>query len=226
VNARAIVTVVLLGATCSALYLLRSHNSDTAVVADTSVPAAEARDNAQTNPRITLATDLSADSASSDAPLGPVPEAEPPVLFEHQVPPTPIAQALEDLQLPPMPELLEAERAFAAERADSLWADATEGYILGEIARTTGLQLVTLQVECRTSMCRLHLVERQSQDAEPRILFPSVRGAPARNAQLGPFVNLVAGLDLDPRWVASVVDGNGTPTSLAYLARRGSAGTR
>ena len=219
------VTVVLLGATFSALYFLRSRYSDThtPVVADRSVPMAEARDNAQTNPRMSLARDLSADSDSSDAPLGPVPDDQPPVLFEHQVPPTPIAEALEGLQLPPMPELIKAERAFAAERADPLWADATEGYILGEIARTTGLQLVTLQVECRTSMCRLHLVERGSQDAEPRIVFPSVRAAPARDPQTGAFANLVAGLDLDPRWVASVVDGKGTPTSLAYLARRGSA---
>lgn len=150
-----------------------------------------------------------------------VASVEPPVMFPHQVPATPISQALEDLQMPPMPELVEAERAFAAERVDPAWASAMEGHILGEIARTPSLELVTLQVECRTRTCRVHLVQQQSQGAEPGIVFPSVRPDPrtgsGRAASFGTFVSR---LGLDPRWVASVVDRNGTPTSLAYLARR------
>jgi hypothetical protein len=154
------------------------------------------------------------------APDAAITTNEPPVLFPHQVPATPISQALEDLKMPTMPELVEAERAFAAERVDPGWASAMEGQILGEIARTNGLQPVTLQVECRTSMCRLHFVERQSQ-TEPRIVFPSVgSGRSSSDAQIASFTDLVSRLELDPRWVALVVDGTRTPSSLAYLSRR------
>jgi hypothetical protein len=164
-----------------------------------------------------------ADSAratvASDEPTVTNSLVEPPVLLPHQIPATPIAQALEDLQMPTPPELLEAERAFAAERVDPTWASATEGQILGQIARTNALQLVTLQVECRTSMCRVHLVQQQLQGAEPSIVFPSLRGPRIGTGRAATFGNFVDTLGLDPRWVASVVDGNGTPISLAYLAR-------
>ena len=165
----------------------------------------------------TIAIEIARAVVAPDEPVA----NEPPVMLPHQVPATPITQALEDFQMPPMPELLEAERVFAGERVDPAWANAMEGHILGEIARTPALQLVTLQVECRTSMCRVQLVQQQSQGAEPGIVFPSVRPDPrtgsGRAASFGTFVST---LGLDPRWVASVVDRNGTPTSLAYLARR------
>jgi hypothetical protein len=171
-----------------------------------------------------VATPESGSTATEDAQAVVAPDAaaanEPPVLFPHQLPATPISRALEDLNMPPMPDLVEAERAFAAERVDPIWAGAMEGQILGEIARTAGLQPVTLQVECRTSMCRLHFVERQSQ-TEPRIVFPSVgSGRNSSDPQIASFTDLVSRLELDPRWVALVVDGNRTPNSLAYLARR------
>ena len=166
-----------------------------------------------------LALVAAPEKVSDDAQRIAVP-VEPPVMFPHQVAATPISQVLNDLQLPPIPELLEAERAFVAERVDPAWAGATEGHILGEIARTTSLELVTLQVECRTSMCRIQLVQQPSPGAELSIVFPSVgSGRPASNGRAASFADFLSTLPLDPRWVASVVDRNGTPTSLAYLAR-------
>ncbi len=171
-----------------------------------------------------VANDLDPVAAPEDVSDGSpmiVAPVEPPVMFPHQVPGTPISQALDDLQMPPMPELVEAERAFAGERVDSAWASAMEGHILGEIARTSSLQLVTLQVECRTSMCRVQLIQQQVAGAEPSIVFPSFRPGPRTGSgRAASFGNFVSTLALDPHWVASVVDRNGPPTSLAYLARR------
>ena len=50
-----------------------------------------------------------------------------------------------------------------------------EGNILGEIAQAN-LQLVTMQVECRTSMCRIQLMERPSKRADMAASRDMVRG--------------------------------------------------
>jgi hypothetical protein len=100
------------------------------------------------------------------------------------------------------PELAGMEQAFAAERVHPLWATGMEGNILGQIAQAN-LQLVTMQVECRTSMCRVQLVEGPSKRTDP-----------------GTFHDLVRDLGLDVWRVNGLVDQNGTPTLVAYLARR------
>jgi hypothetical protein len=115
-----------------------------------------------------------------------------------------MAQALGELKIPPIPELLETERQFAAESVDPLWSQRMEGHILGEISQLTGLELVGLQVECKTTLCRLQLVEPDlAKASSPYKSFPE----------------LVATFGLETRWVMSVVDRYGTPTSLAYLGR-------
>jgi hypothetical protein len=119
-------------------------------------------------------------------------------------PPAPTTEALDDLKLPPVPELLETERAFAAEAVDPRWSPEAEAHILGEIAQVTGLKLVTLQVGCKTTLCRLHVSQQE------------LRKGP------GPILDIVARLGMKTRWVISVQDRNGVPTSLAYL-ERGSA---
>ena len=112
--------------------------------------------------------------------------------------------ALEELRLPPVPEILETERAFAAEAVDPRWSAETEAHILGEIAQVTGLKLVTLQVECKTTLCRLHVAQQE------------LRNGPS------PILEIVARLGMKTRWVVSTQDRNGVPASLAYL-ERGSA---
>jgi hypothetical protein len=64
----------------------------------------------------------------------------------------------------------------------------------------TGLKLVTLRVECKTSLCRLHVSQQELSRSDP-------------------FPKLVDRLGLQPLWVMAVVDRNGVPTSLAYLKR-------
>ncbi len=103
--------------------------------------------------------------------------------------------------------LRKTERAFDAESVDSLWSLPTEGRILGEIAQITGLEALTVQVQCRTTMCRIELAERGQ--LEPGRILPA-------NAAFG---RLVLGLDQQPLWIMTAVDRYGTPSSLAYVAR-------
>jgi hypothetical protein len=93
-------------------------------------------------------------------------------------------------------------KAFAAEPVDPFWATGMEGRILEQLAQAEGLQVVTMQVECRTSMCRVQLVE----------FAPKQRG-------VADFAELVRGFGLDVWRVNGVVDQSGTPTSVAYLGR-------
>jgi hypothetical protein len=91
--------------------------------------------------------------------------------------------------------LNEQESSFAAESVDSRWASATEADILGAISRITGLKLITLQVDCRTTMCRLQLAERA--------------GRPDLIEQSG----------LRARWMLSRIDEHGTRISVVYVGR-------
>jgi hypothetical protein len=125
-----------------------------------------------------------------------------PLLQPDQVALSPMAQKARSLQFLANPGLAGMEQAFAAERVDPLWATGMEGNILGQLAQAN-LQLVTMQVECRTSMCLVELVEGPSKRTDP-----------------GTFHDLVRDLGLDVWRVMRFVDQNGTPTLAAYLARR------
>jgi hypothetical protein len=94
------------------------------------------------------------------------------------------------------------EQAFAAERVDPLWATGMEGTILGQLAQAN-LQLVTMQVECRTSMCRVQLMER-----------------PSKNPDMAAFRDLVRGFGLDVWRMENLGNQSGATTTVAYLARR------
>jgi hypothetical protein len=94
------------------------------------------------------------------------------------------------------------EKAFAAEAVDPLWATGVERNILDQIAQVN-LQLVTMQVECRTSMCRVQLVE-----GPKRMDMPAFR-------------DLVSAFGLDVWRMNGFVDQNGTQTKVAHLARPG-----
>jgi hypothetical protein len=121
----------------------------------------------------------------------------------------------EQVALPPMtqkaiswwslqdPGLDGIDQAFAAERVDPSWATGMEGNILGQLAQAS-LQLVTMQVECRTSLCRVQLI------------YPSSKSTEAET-----FRELERDLGLEVWRVWRAVDEIGTPTSVAYLARAG-----
>jgi hypothetical protein len=136
--------------------------------------------------------------ALSDQPVASD-SVEPPV----QVALTPMAQKAQSARALIDPGLASIENAFAAEAVDPLWATGMEGHILGQLTQAN-LQLVTMQVECRTSMCRIQLVEGPSKRTDP-----------------GSFHDLVRDMGLDVWRVNRVVDQNGTPALVAHLARPG-----
>jgi hypothetical protein len=100
---------------------------------------------------------------------------------------------------PPIPEFRQTEQAFASEDADPAWSPVAEAHILGDISQATGLQALDIQVDCRTSMCRVQMLQPQ---------FPQ-----------GSFEDLVHSMGLEPVWVFNLVGRNGTPVTLAYLKR-------
>src|SRR5882757_1204895 len=101
------------------------HQTEAAAAPQPRAPDATATTN-ETPPR----------NEAADQPGAPLPQSSPPA---------PISEALEELKLPPVPEILETERAFAAEAVDARWAPEAEAHILGEIAQVTGLKLITLR---------------------------------------------------------------------------------
>jgi hypothetical protein len=52
---------------------------------------------------------------------------------------------------------VELETQFAAETADPKWSNAAEAEILGRVAQVAGLELVSLEAECRATICRVKL---------------------------------------------------------------------
>jgi hypothetical protein len=172
-------------------------------------PDADAASDDRSTPRETEAVPTArpqspdAPAASNDTPRNENPDHVGAALPQPG-PPAPMTEALEELKLPPVPEILDTEQAFAAEAVDPLWSQEAETHILSEIAQVTGLKLVTLRVECKTTLCRLHVAQQELSRTDP-------------------FSQLVGRLGLTPRWVVTVVDRNGVPTSLAYLEREGTA---
>jgi hypothetical protein len=148
--------------------------------------------------------------ATDDAPVisdqpaanDPVDPVEPPVLLPEQVALSPMAQKARSAQFLADPGLAGIEQAFAAERVDPLWATGMEGQILGQLAQAN-LQLVTMQVECRTSMCRVQLME-----------------PPSRSPDMDAFRDLVRGFGLDVWRMNNLGNQTGATTTVAYLARR------
>jgi hypothetical protein len=59
------------------------------------------------------------------------------------------------------------DSVFAAQTRDSPWAEDTEALILGRLARVPSLELADLAVECRDTICHVHLVfpTREYQEA-------------------------------------------------------------
>jgi hypothetical protein len=138
----------------------------------------------------------------SDEPAADDP-AEPPVLLPDQVALTPMEQKAQSARALIDPGLASIEKAFAAEAVDPLWASGMEGNILGQLAQAN-LQLVTMQVECRTSMCRVQLMER-----------------PSKSPDMNAFRDLVRGFGLDVWRMQSLGNQSGATTTVAYLARPG-----
>jgi hypothetical protein len=97
----------------------------------------------------------------------------------------------------------EGERVFSAEPVDAMWAPGAEADILGRFARVNGLALIGIQVECKSTMCRLQVAAPKSSSGGGPDLFDFF------NDSLG----------LKPRWVDIAVDGAGMMQWVAYVGR-------
>ncbi len=85
-----------------------------------------------------------------------------------------------------------------AEPVDRTWATPAEASIYAKLAEIPGLTLIDLQVECRSTMCRLQMSGESS--------LPSFKG-------------LFEPIGLEPAWMATMKDRAGPVRSFAYLWR-------
>ena len=108
-----------------------------------------------------------------------------------ETPSTPLANLFADRQIELHPGLMQVEREFVAEPVDAAWAPGAEADLLAKFAQMPGLKLIDLQVECRSTMCRVQLTQpiaAPAADGEPRpigILFDSVGLKPRTMNMIG-----------------------------------------
>lgn len=117
----------------------------------------------------------------------------------HDVPP--------ERRIPPIPEMVETERAFAAESVDPSWSTAAEASVLARFAEIPGLSLVSLNVECRATLCLLQFVAPQ---------------APPPNYPNPNIAEIATSVGLKPLSMMGI-RANGAPVMLAYLERADAA---
>jgi hypothetical protein len=107
--------------------------------------------------------------------------------------------------LPPIPEFERTVRDFASQLDDAPWSESTESYIFGQMSQATGLGASDIQVDCRSTLCRVRISNPVST------LNPRYRSL---NELVDTF-----GLETLSLWAGP--DGNGNPVNLIYLRRRG-----
>jgi hypothetical protein len=126
-----------------------------------------------------------------------------------ETPSTPLANLFADRQIADLPPgLAEGEREFAAEPVDAAWAPGAEADLLATFAQMPRLRLIDLQVECRSTMCRVQLMQP--------------RGATAEDGAR-PFGVLLDSVGVKPRYMNMIFDQSGGMKSIAYLWREGFA---
>ena len=117
---------------------------------------------------------------------------------------TPFAQVFDARQAQVPPMLAEREREFAAQSVDREWAPSAASEILDRFAQANDVAFNTLQVECKSTMCRLEAVS------------PKLPGATA------PQFNMV-GNSMGLKEGITISDTAGTLYTVAYVWRDGMA---
>lgn len=117
-------------------------------------------------------------------------------LADHDAPP--------ERRMPVLPEMLETDRTFAAESVDPAWSTATEAGVLRRIAEIPGAAYVSLNVDCRTTLCLLQFIES---------------AASAPGSGIAEVTELVKPEGLKPLWTFGIRVGGGAPLGIAYLQR-------
>ena len=150
-----------------------------------------------------------ADSERAHVAPEPAPDVAEPPAPRPQAPATTPARALQmwdqgGLIVPR--NFRENEKAFMVELLDPLWSRSREAEILSAIAQINGFRWLTIEVECRTSMCRLQSTQNVS--------VPPTGPDPI-------YTELLARLGYEPRLLGMARDINaGTVTYLTYLPRQ------
>ena len=106
---------------------------------------------------------------------------------------------------PSTPLQLTAQRAqrYESETVDRDWAPRAEAEILEKVSQT-GVQVLDLRVECRTSICRLDVLERANE----------------RSISMPIAVALLQIADLQPSFPRQVESPAGARATVSYLARK------
>lgn len=103
------------------------------------------------------------------------------------------------------PDIVAGELEFAAEPIDSTWAPAAEAEVLAKFAQMPGLKLIDLQVQCRSTMCRIELTQPDTDGSA--LSFNILRDS----------------LGLEPRWMMMVGSRSTALRSVGYFWRDGFA---
>ena len=147
-------------------------------------------------PATTLAGEVSRDPPEED--LKSVIEGIDPLLRERNV----ITRVPDPKQAGP--GFVELESRFGTETADPTWSRQMESRILEQVSHVNGLKLVSLEAECRATICRVKLFH----PAGTRALSSLNELAPmATSIGFGHVVQV------------ATLDGNGVPISLLYFQR-------
>jgi len=117
----------------------------------------------------------------------------------------PTAQGLRD-SIKPLSRIQIAEqraRRYETETVDRTWATGAEAQILEKISQT-GVKALDLRVECRTTVCRLELLEPASERLN--------------TVKIG--VALLQVTELEPSFPKEIDSPAGTRATVSYLARK------
>jgi hypothetical protein len=90
---------------------------------------------------------------------------------------------------------------FLGEGRDASWSAATESQILTELSQLVGLSLISIEVECRTTLCRV----------QPTFPTTNPHGPPR-------ILGIAKKLGLEPHPITAVADKGGSVVFLAYFA--------
>jgi hypothetical protein len=107
------------------------------------------------------------------------------------------------MQIPPNDEFRATLLQFVAEPEDPDWAPATEAHILRQIAEATGLSASGVDVDCRTTLCRVLLT----------------RPVSSPDARYNGLTELVDSFGLTAVMMIAMPDETGTPINFAYVRR-------
>jgi hypothetical protein len=117
---------------------------------------------------------------------------------------------------------------WATEAVDPEWAPGARTQILTRIAEQPGLELISVNVECRTTMCLVELA-RPGPGTQPRPNTPEaevldtlrIRAPQPPPGAEAATMQLVTSLGMQPRFIMTLAGEPGMQRSVALLMRPG-----